>query len=403
MAALRQKSREAGQALILAVLCLTAVLGFVGLSIDVGVLRNSRILLQTAADSAAIAGAAEVKYNDVTTAAQNDAMKNGLMLGPDAAEGTLVVNNPPLGGPHAADSSYVEVIASRRVPTGFMSLFGINSVTIKARAVAGLGSGAGCIFALDPTAGSAILINGNGNVTAQCGVVDNSSSTQALLVNGGVNFSATSIGVVGGYTKNGSVTVSPTPVTGLPPDSDPLAFLTKPSVGSCNYNNYVVNGSGTYTLNPGVYCNGLLINGNATVTFNPGTYILNNGAFTMNGSSRISGTGVTFFLTGNASFTLNGGSALTLIAPTTGTYAGILIFQDPADTSTGTINGNNSSTIQGAVYMPKAPLTINGTGTAAAYTILVVDKVTFNGNSSFNDNYTTLPNGSPIKAAHLTE
>jgi hypothetical protein len=355
------------------------------------------------ADSAAIAGAAEVKYGDVTSAAQTDAIKNGLMLGADAAEGTLIVNNPPLAGPHAADSNYVEVIAARTIPTGFMSLFGLISVNVKARAVAGLGSGAGCIFALDPSASSAILINGNGDVVAQCGVVDDSNNSQALLVNGGVNFSATSIGVVGGYSKNGNVTVSPTPVTGLPPDSDPLSFLPKPTVGSCNYNNYTINGSGTYTISPGVYCNGLLINGSATVTLNPGTYIINNGALTMNGNSRVSGTGVTFYLTGNASYTFNGGSALTFIAPTTGTYAGVLVFQDPSDTSAGTINGNNASVIQGAVYMPKAPLTVNGTGTTAAYTILVVDKVTFNGNSSFNDNYSTLPNGSPIKAAHLTE
>ena len=115
------------------------------------------------------------------------------------------------------------------------------------------------------------------------------------------------------------------------------------------------------------------------------------------------GTGLTFYLTGNASFTWNGGSALSFVAPTTGSYAGILVFQDSADTAADTINGNNNTVIQGAVYTPKAALTVNGNGPTAAYTILVADKVTFNGTTTFNDNYSTLPNGSPIKAAHLTE
>ncbi len=399
--AMRPRRKEEGQSIVLAVLCLTAILGFVGLAIDVGVLRTDRILLQTVADSAAIAGASEVKYGDVALAAQTDAVKNGFVIGASAA--ALVINNPPLNGPHTADSNYVEVVATESAQTTFMGLFGMRTVIIKARAVAGLGSGAGCIFALNPTASGAILLNGTGNVVVQCGVVDDSNSSTALNVNGNVNFSASSIGVVGGYSRNGNTTVSPTPVTGLPPDPDPLSYLPKPGVGACNYNSYKINGSGTYTVSPGVYCSGLTINGTATVTFNPGLYIINNGAFTINGNANVHGTGVFFYLTGNASFTWNGGSALSFIAPTSGTYEGVLLFQDPGDTSTGTINGNNASVIQGAVYMPKAPITINGTGSTAAYTILVVDKATFNGNSTFNDNYTTLPNGSPIKAAHLTE
>jgi Flp pilus assembly protein TadG len=47
---------ESGQAAIVAVLCLTCILGFVGLATDVGVLLHAKRNLQIAADAAALAG-----------------------------------------------------------------------------------------------------------------------------------------------------------------------------------------------------------------------------------------------------------------------------------------------------------------------------------------------------------
>src|SRR5215469_1030093 len=77
--AMRRKS-EAGQAVIFTALALTVLLGFAGLGIDMGVMRYEKRLQQTAADSAAIAGADDLRYNGgsgVTLAAQNASAGNG--------------------------------------------------------------------------------------------------------------------------------------------------------------------------------------------------------------------------------------------------------------------------------------------------------------------------------------
>ena len=65
--------------------------------------------------------------------------------------------------------------------------------------------------------------------------------------------------------------------------ADPLAGLTPPSVGACNYNNYNFS-QGTTTMSPGVYCGGITIMG-GTVTMQPGEYILDGGGLTIGSCS----------------------------------------------------------------------------------------------------------------------
>ena len=89
------------------------------------------------------------------------------------------------------------------------------------------------------------------------------------------------------------------------------------------------------------------------------------------------------------------------MAPTTGTYAGILIYQASTDTSEATINGSSSNVFQGALYFPGAELLINGGSNTAAYTIIDANEVLLNGSLTFtiNDDYSSLPGGSPAKAS----
>jgi hypothetical protein len=92
-----------------------------------------------------------------------------------------------------------------------------------------------------------------------------------------------------------------------------------------------------------------------------------------------------------------------LSAQTTGADAGILFYQDPGNTSTATINGTTNSRFEGALYFPSAPLTINGLGNPAAYTIAVAKTLAVSGTLQFLSDFSSLPNGSPIKNAVLVE
>jgi hypothetical protein len=94
-----------------------------------------------------------------------------------------------------------------------------------------------------------------------------------------------------------------------------------------------------------------------------------------------------------------------LVAPTTGSLAGILFFQDRSIVggAASNLSGGASATLQGALYFSTTALTYSG-GASAAYTVVVAKTVTFSGGVTLNNNFSSLPGGSPIKGnAALSE
>lgn len=392
---------ESGQALIISALCMTCLLGFVGLATDVGIVFHEKRLLQIAADSAAIAGAAELNYANVATAARAAATQNGFTNGVSGA--TVAVNGPPTGpvvGPHAGNAGYVEVIVTQNQSTIFLGLFGHGVMPVTARAVATLGVGQGCVYTLG-SSGTGIAWNGSGATNIPtCSILDNAG----LNFTGSGNVTAQAIGVVGSYSNTGSGSLTPRPPTAIAPISDPLAFLTPPAnPGSCiGGPGNLVNGSSSVTLQPGCY-NGLTISGSGAVTLNPGLYYIN-GPFSLTGSGAVSGTNVTFYLpnSNSASFTTNGSGALTLSAPTSGVRNGILIYQDPSNTAAMSVKGSGGLNLQGVIYAPGSALTISGSGASQIYTALVTKSLTFNGSGALQD-YAIKNPAPPFTAAKLVE
>jgi hypothetical protein len=390
---------------------LVVLLSFLGLGIDVGYEEYVKTRMQTAADAAAVGGAQELRASgsaNLVTAAKGDAAANGFT---DGSKGVAItVNNPPATGYSAGNSSAVEVLISQNVPRFFMELIGISSGKVQARAVALLGSGTSCFYALDPSASGAFSVSGGVTVQVNCGVMVDSSSATAVSVTNGSKLTATYIDVTGKDTVSGGSSISPAPVTGVTPSSDPLSYLAKPSVGACTYTNESVGNGATTTLSPGTYCAGISIGGGSHVTFNAGTYILKGGGLALNNGSTITGAGVTFFNTAAAGYSygpiaLAGGTTVTLSAPTTGSLAGILFFQDSsvgAATASSVSNGA-SAILNGTLYFPTTALTFSG-GSSSAYTIIVADTVNFSNGATLNNNYSSLPGGSPVKGgATLSE
>ena len=118
------------------------------------------------------------------------------------------------------------------------------------------------------------------------------------------------------------------------------------------------------TLWPGVYCGGLELK-NEAFTLNPGLYIIKDGEFKSSGGAQISGTGVTFFLTGNdIGVTWSGGGEYQFSAMTTGELAGFVIYLDPdgVPKSKSHISGGGDTTYEGVLYFPNQKLEISGTG-----------------------------------------
>jgi hypothetical protein len=397
-----KRNREAGQALVAAALSLTVLLLAAGLAIDMGYLRYQERRMQAAADSAAIAGAAELAYGgSYAAAAQADSASNGFTHNVNSV--TVTPNRPPSTGPFAGQPDYVEVLVQQIEPTFFMKIFRVNSVSISARSVAHLGSGRNCMYALSLNDPNALNLNDAAVSAPDCGIISNGNFT----ANGGSSVQALSIGVVGS-SSTGVATVNPDPRTGIVPPSDPLLFLRQqqPVVGGC------VPFPGAGTVVPGTYC-GITMNVGAVI-FSPGSYIVK-GDFAISGSASVTGTGVTFFVTrdptkpGSGSVVFNSSNTIDLVAPTGNTCAysceGILLFQDPADINAASLTANNQ-TLQGALYFPAAALTIGRNHNGAAYTIVVANQIVLQGGFGIfhmNNNFSSLSDGSPIKSAALVE
>jgi hypothetical protein len=410
---LARRASERGQVMVLICLALVTIMGLVGLVADVGSLQAQKQRLQIAADSAALAAGQELSYGDSVAAGKADAASNGYTNGQNGI--VVAINNPPLSGPNAGKSGYIEAIVSRPEPTFFLRALGMTTITLQGRAVSSTGNGPNCIYILDPSASQAMYLNGNINIQSACGMLVDSSSSSGLYVNGNISVTASTIGVVGGYSSNGNITWSPTPKKGIVAAADPLAYVQAPSYGACSYNSFSLNGnygsSGSpYVMSPGVYCGGMSFNGNFYLKFNTGTYVIAGGGINVNGNATMTGTGVTFYNTtgsgGYKGIILNGNVVLNLSAPTSGTLSGILFFQDrtiAAGSASSTINGNSGSTIDGALYFPTTTLTYNGNSSSSGYSIVVADKWIVNGNSTLGNNYTSLADGSPIKGIVLSE
>jgi hypothetical protein len=393
---------ERGQTIVIVALSMTMLLSAAGIAVDMGYMRYERRLMQNAADSAAVAATAELNYGDYVTAGQTDAATNGFTNGVNGV--TVAINTPPTAGQFAGQSNFVEAIVSQSVPTFFMKAVGTSSVPVSARAVGHLWGSPACIFALDPTATNAIKVTGSTNITAECGMMDDSNATQAFDKEGSGAFTTTSNGITGGYTETGSGSISPAPVTSVPPQADPLSYLTPPTVPTCTYPSQVnYTGSGTNTAMPGNYCGGIHQTGSNNLTFNKGTFIISGGSLNLNGSGTDTANEVTFYITGTASVSFSGSQTYMFTAPTSGSLAAILFFQSKSDTSAATVTGSATSQFNGALYFPGAQLSYNGSGPLTAYTILVADTIIINGSASINDNYSSLPNGSPIKTSILAE
>lgn len=402
------KKDSPGQVLVLVSLGMVVLLGFAALAIDVGQFWSVRRHMQTAADAAALAAAVAVRQGNTPTApADSVATQNGFTDGSDNV--TVTVNNPPASGVYAGNTAYVEVIVSQPQPSFFLNALGYSSTGVSARSVASSVNGPACLYALDPSAAKAVDVQGSSTATLTCGAIVDSNNSDALNSGGGGTLTASNIGVDGNYSGSG---FTPTPVTGVAPAPDPLAYLPEPTVGACNYTGvHAGTSKGTTYLNPGVYCGGIQISGNNPVVFNPGVYILEGGLKVTATNANFSGTGVMFYNTATGSYpygqiSLSGSNTANLSAPTSGTYTGILFFQDrsiPSTAKGSTITGSSTSTFDGAIYFSTTSVTYSGSSSSGGYTIIVADTVSISGNSVLSDNYSSLSGGSPIKATALYE
>jgi CSLREA domain-containing protein len=242
------------------------------------------------------------------------------------------------------------------------------------------------LFVLNSTAKGALTVSGNASIKIPGAVVVGSSSSTAISASGNALITAPVIDVSGGLKQSDNATITPAPTTGVSV-SDPLADLAGPDItGLTSYGSEKLT-KGSQTIDPGIYSQ-ITVSGNgSSLTLNPGTYIIEGGGLTVTGNASISGSGVTIYNAGSnypssggnfGGITLSGNGTFNLSAPTSGTYAGLLIFQSRQNTRALSFSGNAMAGTVGTIYAANALLTMSGN--AALQNPLVVGTLNLSGN-----------------------
>ncbi len=388
---------RAGGVFVYFAIAAPVLIGMAGASIDVGLWYANKRLAQSAADSAALAGALELRrtdetdanaiHADVETAVNLDAAINGYSAGNGD---TIVVDT--------SNSPRVAVTITRPVLGLLSQVVFTEQTNVAARAVARADVNDSCIWSLNSDDSGAVQISGSANVTLGCGVIANSSNGAGILEDGTGCLTATEIKVVGG---TGGDCINPTAGTGINPFDDPLAALEgPPGPYLCDYNfPPFVGAGGPIVLNPGVYCGQLKLNTPSTrsVTFNPGLYILHNASFDIGATANVTGDGVSFYLTSDTegmgeNITFAGGATISLSAPSDGPLPGILFYHDRnAGDTTHFLTGGSNMTLNGILYFPTSDLNFTGgSALTESASIIIADEVTFTGDA-FLGGFDTAP------------
>jgi hypothetical protein len=401
-------SRRSGQVLLLVTVALVVLIGFASLAVDIGLLYSTRRRMQTAADAAAIAGAsALLDGQNYQQAAYDVATLNGFTTGQNNATvtaGPPSASDPNLNLTSYSTANYVEVSITQNVPTYFLRVLGYKAMNVGAHAIAGPTQNAACVYVLDPTDSQTFSITGNANVTVQCGVMDDSSSSSGLYLDGIVNLTATSVGVTGSnYSSSGIISVTPAVSTNVPALANPLAgristLATSLTPAGCTQASGAKSGSyslsgniSTQTIGPLLYASGVSVSGNVlgTLTFSGGTWG-NQVSFDGNGGNLVfnpgqyqngGGSGYSVNLNGNTGTTFNSGS---------------YTFCGPVD-----IVGNSAVTLQPGTYYGGIQITGNANVTFSPGTyVLAGGGFSVTGNSTLTGNGVTFYNTSATGFAY---
>ena len=399
-----------GNAMIIAAAALPLLIGSAGLATDTIQWALWKRQLQRAADSAAIAGVYDRVGAASATTGTAAAVTKDLSLnnhtGVALQSGYPIVSFPADAG---INQNQVRVQLAVKRQLSFSSMFMTNPPLIRTTAQAATVSSAGefCVLSLQNNSKTGIQATGSATIVMDCGMMTNSTSTNAAAGQGSSSVTATTLAAAGGIQQSSNWTVgayqpySPAladPYAALEPSPAELSSCASspPSLTIGNPNSgLVVTGGACYAS--------LSIGTNRELTLKDGLYIISGGSVNIQGTLNL--LNATIILTNKnsgatqpiGSLDMNASGQLNATAPTTGKWSGMAIYQDRravdnaptgniSSNSPNRINGNSSNKITGVVYFPNQQVTYNGNGTGSATcTQFVAKRIYWSGNTGMNN------------------
>ncbi len=338
------------------------IMGIAGAGLDYSRATRTQTRLQAALDAAVLAGAAQDDSLQIAAAQQ---MFERNLSSVDATDVTSSFSNA---------SGILTGTASARTITTFTRLLGVTSIPIGTTSAAASGIPAGpsaCIYVLDPTATQSLLVNSGADIAAPtCEIHVASKASPAAIFNAGTSLDFARICVAGtNIIDNGGSHSSLS--TGCNAAANPyVGKLPAPAVSSCDFT--AANYSGSVSLTPGVYCGGFNFNAGPNVTFAPGLYVIKGGDWNVDGGNW-TGTGVTFYFADSSRIQFNSAVAADMTSPTSGTYAGIFMFEpDGLSKSPFVLDDSRGMSVTGLIYLPSRNMTFNSASNLTDKSITLV-------------------------------
>jgi len=414
---------EKGQAMVILVIALVALMGFVGLAVDGGIIYSERRFAQNASDASSLSGGgaaalslenSQVVYwnwncNDSrVVAAQQTAIAAAIQqaqVNSFTIDGSTADNNGASTRCDVVDNGsyvdkYIDVTSmiSHTIGTYFVQFVysgpmidNVQAITrVRPRSPLAFGN---AVFATredcpnSDTGG--VHFDGNNQVNISGGGI---FSNACIRSGGSVDVNVTGTGgitCIGAdcYKESGNPGMSPAPKTGdyrLPPFS-----MEVPEPSCDGLASKSVHGD---TMSPGHYSN-VRINNGDELTMEPGLYCVDN--FRMNGG-KLNGEGVTIYIT-TGDFIITGGEIVLSSPPARNcddsicppALPGVLIYLSRDNTGEIALLGNAHSDYLGLVYAPDGTIELGGTAgeTSQVHAQLVADTVKLHGNAELILNY----------------
>lgn len=382
------RESQGGQAIVLIAITLLAMLMIVGLAIDAGQVYSARRAMQEAADAAAYAGAVTLYQGGTQTQAFNaaaaDATTNGYTHNVGGV--TLTVAQPTTAPYNTAE--FVEVTLTKNIQTALVPAeSAITVVTVHAISGAESLNNNYAIMALDTSNTAGTFDGGTATIGITGGILVNSTASGAAVGSSG-SFAIGACAAtypcyvdVAGTTSGSFPAASPGSPwyyngirTGHAQVADPFAGYPKPGTTGMTLNPPAFGGGGN-TLRSGIFdyalsgkklCHGIYIlkglgmggdMSEDTTSTDPST------GLTCDGKVMIFNTLSNYPLSGGTCTGVNisGNHDITLAPMATGTYAGMLFFQDANCTVDFQIASSAfDMNMYGTIYIPSASFAATG-------------------------------------------
>lgn len=360
---------ERGQAIILIVFTIIGLIGVSALAVDgVNAFIDSR-RADTAASAAALTAAlTRIEGGNWRAAALATAFANG--YDNNGVTNTVEMNTPPVGGPYAGNSEYIEVIITSHVQTYFAVVVGIPTITTVAHVISqSKPSELGEMFdgyalvSLAPKSKcdmqQAFWIHSEATINLIGGglFVNSNNPTCAFISFGSGSVrvrDASQIMVVGGADIQKPKLITPYPInTGIAPIPYPPPYrmpragcgskIATPdglgSISSGNWDEGTFPPEGVTSLEGGVYCL-------------QDDFILSEGQVLEGGNVVI--------VMEDGDIKISGNAEVNLRAPQGGPNAGLLIYMPIGNHGLINLNGSDESSFIGTILAPGADVRING-------------------------------------------